>query len=92
MTALAVGIDVGTSGVRAVAMDAGFASPREAATPMAAHGPDPRDPEVWARAAEAALAELARADRPARVRALAVDGTSGTLLPVDAAGRPLARR
>ena len=91
MTALAVGIDVGTSGVRAAAMDAGFAVAAEAATPMAAHGPDPRDPAVWARAADAALADLLARIDPRRVRALAVDGTSGTLLPVDRAGHPLAR-
>lgn len=87
---LAVGIDVGTSGVRAVAMDAAGAVVAEAATPMAAHGSDPRDPATWWAATTTALAGLLAAVDPGRVRAVAVDGTSGTVLPVDAAGTPLA--
>lgn len=90
MTALAVGIDVGTSGVRAVALDTGGLPAAEAAVAMAAHGDDPRAPETWWRATQAALAGLAAQIDPARVQAMAVDGTSGTVLPVDAAGRPLA--
>ncbi|HUG62818.1 MAG TPA: FGGY-family carbohydrate kinase [Methylomirabilota bacterium] len=85
---IVIGIDLGTSGARAVAMDEGFAIVAEAAADLADHGPDPRDPAAWWGAVAAALdGVLARIDR-ARVRALAVDGTSGTVLAVDAAGRP----
>ena len=90
MTALVIGIDIGTSGVRAVAMDTSFAIIAHAATQMDDFGPDGRDPKIWWRATENAVAELLRQIDPTRVRALSVDGTSGTMLPVDADGRPLA--
>ncbi|TGS65853.1 carbohydrate kinase [Mesorhizobium sp. M3A.F.Ca.ET.174.01.1.1] len=89
MTGLVVGIDVGTSGVRAVAMDASFAIHGQAGVALADFGTDWRDPATWWRAIEAALTALfARVDA-GQVRALAVDGTSGTMLPVDRAGEPL---
>lgn len=91
MTTLAVGIDVGTSGVRAVAMNLDGTIAADAATPMAAHGDNPRDPETWWRATQTALATLLFRVDPACVRAIAVDGTSGTVLPIDASGRPLAQ-
>lgn len=90
MTALVVGIDLGTSGVRAVAMDPGGAIHGQAGVALADFGTDWRDPSTWWRATEAALKTLfALVDR-SRVRALAVDGTSGTMLPIDYAGEPLA--
>lgn len=87
--AVAVGLDVGTTGVRAVAMDGDCRVLAGASAAMAEHGADHRDPHVWWAAAEAALRALLAAVAPARVRALAVDGTSGTMLAVDAWGRPL---
>ncbi|HEV7253012.1 MAG TPA: FGGY-family carbohydrate kinase [Mesorhizobium sp.] len=86
-----LGIDVGTSGVRALAMDAEGMVLGQGTARMAEFGADGRDPTVWRRATEAALAELSRAVEPSRIVALAVDGTSGTVLPVDGEGRPLAR-
>lgn len=87
MNGIAVGIDVGTSGVRAALVDAdGDALALRAATlPEAAR----RDPAVWWAATEAALDALGRAADLSGVRALAVDGTSGTVLAVDRAGVPL---
>ncbi|TIS81217.1 MAG: carbohydrate kinase, partial [Mesorhizobium sp.] len=41
-------------------------------------------------AVQAALTELLSGVDRAAIRAIAIDGTSGTLLPVDADGRPLA--
>lgn len=46
-----------------------------------------QDPEVWWRAVSQVLAGLSAI--PGVIRALAVDGTSGTLLLADAAGRPV---
>jgi len=90
MAPLAVGIDIGTSGSRAVAMDADFSIAASAAVPLDRFGANGRDPAVWWAAVEATLKELfSRIDRMA-VRAIAVDGTSGTLLPVDGVGQPLA--
>jgi sugar (pentulose or hexulose) kinase len=90
MMPLVIGIDIGTSGARAVAMRPDFSITAQSAVRLDKFGQNPRDPSAWWQAVEAALTELlAGIDRTA-VRAIAIDGTSGTLLPVDAAGRPLA--
>ncbi|MDX8444443.1 FGGY-family carbohydrate kinase [Mesorhizobium captivum] len=90
MAPLVIGIDIGTSGSRAVAMHADFSIAARAAVPLERFGANGRDPFVWRAAVEATLKALfSHIDRRA-VRAIAVDGTSGTLLPVDGAGRPLA--
>jgi len=84
---LFLGVDVGTSGVRAMVIDAAGAEVAQGAAAMAGAL---RDPEGWWQAARTAIgAALAQVDRQA-VRAVAVDGTSGTLLAVDARGVPLA--
>jgi sugar (pentulose or hexulose) kinase len=89
VTDLVIGIDVGTSGARAVAMDQDCTVVAEAASRMDEHGRDGRDPAVWVAAVRSALGGvLARVDR-GRIRALSVDGTSGTILAVDASGRPV---
>ncbi|AJY38178.1 FGGY-family carbohydrate kinase (plasmid) [Burkholderia humptydooensis] len=96
MNRLFIGIDIGTSGVRAVAQDESGAVLAQSRKPL----PAPRregssgaritqDPALWWTAVETALhALLDQVDR-ASVTALAVDGTSGTLLLCDDAGRPL---
>ncbi len=91
MTPLAIGIDLGTSGARAVAMTQAFDIAAQGASALSDHGADARDPAVWWRAVETALEQVLMAVEPYSVRAIAVDGTSGTLLPVDADGTPLAR-
>lgn len=87
-----VGIDLGTSGCRAIAIDR---TGREIAgarigLPASRH-PTPeaseQDADAWWRAVEAVLPDL-MAQRPGRVRAIAVDGTSATLLLCDAHGAP----
>lgn len=91
MTPLVIGIDLGTSGARAVAMTPAFDIVAQGASSLTDHGADARDPGVWWRAVEAALEQVLAVVEPSSVRAIAVDGTSGTLLPVDADGTPLAR-
>jgi sugar (pentulose or hexulose) kinase len=86
---LFLGIDLGTSGARAVVINAAGALLAEGRAPLAAFGDDPREPATWwAACATAVTAALAQVDAR-RIRALAVDGTSGTLLAVDAEGQPL---
>lgn len=87
--AVAVGIDVGTSGVRAVAIDTAGEEIARADTPMSAVGPNPRKPDVWWTATVRSLEALLQEVEASRVRAIAVDGTSGTLLAVDAQGQAL---
>src|SRR6185437_11305740 len=88
MSACVVGIDVGTSGVRAAALDEGGAPLSTAAVAMTDFG-DPADPAVWWRCVRAALTDLGRACDLSQVRGLAVDGTSGTMLAVDRLGEPV---
>ncbi|RVD45405.1 carbohydrate kinase, partial [Mesorhizobium sp. M4B.F.Ca.ET.019.03.1.1] len=90
MAPLAIGIDIGTSGARAVAMRPDFSIASRAAVPLDRFGANGRDPAVWWAAVEATLKELLSGIDRTSVRAIAVDGTSGTVLPVDSAGRPLA--
>lgn len=90
MTPIVVGIDIGTSGARAVAMAPSGDIVAQAAARMADHGDNFRDPAAWLRTLEAALGALFERIDAGRVVALAVDGTSGTLLPIDRDGRPLA--
>ena len=81
---VAIGIDLGTSGARAALVDGAGAQIAFAAVPM----PDGRsdDPDAWFRCVAAALDRL-RAGAPLDgVRGIAVAGTSGTLIAVDAAG------
>jgi sugar (pentulose or hexulose) kinase len=94
MSDLALGIDVGTSGVRIAAIDqdeaiVGFA---EAAMPAAQRDGHriTQDPGVWVGGLDDAMARLGAAVDLTRVGALAVDGTSGTLVAVDGGGHPVA--
>ncbi len=88
MSGVAIGIDIGTSGVRAALVDATGAAVAFAAAPIPPAAR--RDPQALWQAAGAVLAALGARAPLAAVRALAVDGTSGTVLPVDRAGTPLA--
>ena len=88
---LALGIDVGTSGVRGIVVNAAAAAVAEAAAPLPAPDRPPdggatQDPRVWLAALERMIADL---PRRREIRALAIDGTSGTLLVADAHGQPL---
>lgn len=89
---LCLGLDFGTSGVRAILLDADQQVVAQHSTPMSVGGANPRAPEVWWQTLEHTLRGLraAHPDALTRVRALAIDGTSGTMLPVNASGQPLA--
>jgi sugar (pentulose or hexulose) kinase len=89
----ALGIDIGTSGVRAAVMDRSGAVLHKAHTPM----PPPirvgghlrQAPEIWWEAACETFDRLRRVVDFNRVAALAVDGTSGTIVAIDKGGYPL---
>lgn len=88
-----VGIDLGTSGCRAIAIDAHAQTVAEAREPLPgsarpAPGASEQDPQAWWRAVERVLRALT-AQQPGRIRALSVDGTSSTLLLCDDRGAPV---
>src|SRR6185437_9621054 len=94
MSDLVLGIDVGTSGVRVAAIDqAGHVAAFAASampTPLRDGSRITQDPAIWTRALDDAMARLALAVDLSRIGALAVDGTSGTLVAVDEQGSPVA--
>jgi sugar (pentulose or hexulose) kinase len=87
---LVIGIDIGTSGARAVAMDAAFDVIASGSSKLAEFSTDHRDPVIWWKAVQTALGQVLDAIDRMQVRAIAIDGTSGTMLPVSADGAPLA--
>ncbi|MGC4026403.1 MAG: FGGY-family carbohydrate kinase [Mesorhizobium sp.] len=86
---LVIGIDIGTSGARALAMNARRIVVAQASAPFGT-STTVRAPQQWWTAVSNALSSLLQQIEPHKVRAIAVDGTSGTVLPIDSEGRPLA--
>jgi 7-cyano-7-deazaguanine reductase len=88
-----VGIDLGTSSCRVVAIDekgellaqAGAPIP----LPVKTESQITQDPQLWWKAVSASLTQLFKEIGADRVAAVAVDGTSGTLLLTDTKGVPL---
>lgn len=92
MAGLFLGIDVGTGGVRTCAVDVrGDILGMESATlspPRRDGDAIDQDPELWWHATAAAIGKLGGSIDLGCVERVSVDGTSGTLLLIDAAGRP----
>jgi sugar (pentulose or hexulose) kinase len=88
-----LGVDVGTSGVRGVAIDGNGAVVAQASAPLpppaATAGGLRQDPELWWAAVASVIRAIGAAVPDHRIDSLAVDGTSGTLLVTDAQGTPL---
>jgi 7-cyano-7-deazaguanine reductase len=88
-----LGIDLGTTGCRAAAIDV------EGTVLAEAHAPIPaplknndqitQDPTQWWKAVTHCLESLLAEVNPAEIHTLAVDGTSGTLLLTDDKGAPV---
>lgn len=85
---LALGIDVGTSGVRAALLSETGAVCALAAARMDEIGADLRAPQVWEGTLALALSRLDPALK-AEIGALSVDATSGTVVALDARHTPL---
>jgi D-ribulokinase len=88
MPDLFLGIDIGTSGARAIVIDAGGEVRAGGKAAMSAFGPDPRDPAAWWAAVRSAVSQALSDIRPSDIRALSVDGTSGTMLGINEDGSP----
>jgi len=89
-----IGVDLGTSGVRACAIDDQKNIIHTCKTPLPAPIKDNRaitqDANLWWQATEKVLHELLGHLNPNNVKAISVNGTSGTVLVCDSQGTPLA--
>lgn len=94
MHGFVIGLDLGTSGVRAVAVDASgqiLGTGAAKLPPTKATGARrEQSPEDWWNGCRTALDELGTKLDLSGAKAIAVDATSGTILPVDRHNRPLA--
>ena len=90
---LYLGIDLGTSSCRIVAVDSAGNIMAQAGAPISLPVKNDvqitQDPQLWWKAVGASLTQILKQIDPARVAALCVDGTSGTLLLTDAKGAPV---
>ena len=90
---LALGIDFGTSGCRAVAIDGDGQIQAKAAVPLPSSrrnaGAVEQSPQSWLAALDTLLATLSQQIPAQRIGAIAVDGTSGTVMLADLAGAAL---
>ncbi|GAU69081.1 putative sugar kinase [Streptomyces sp. NBRC 110611] len=87
-----LGLDLGTQSARCAAVDGTGQVLATAARPLTSRRDGNRheqDPEEWWRALAAACRDALADVDPRRIRGLAVDGTSGTILLADAHGTPL---
>jgi sugar (pentulose or hexulose) kinase len=95
MEPFVAGIDLGTEGVRVCVLDLEGSLLAEAAEPIPTYetttGVVEQDPEDWWAAVVRCWRRVALRLDPRRIRALAVASTSGTVLVLDARGRPLRR-
>ena len=89
MSPKTLGVDIGTSGARAALLDETGAVAAVAATRFAEVGGDAKAPATWRCAMQATLNDLAARADLSSVASLAVDGTSGTMLALDADNEPI---
>ncbi len=84
-SAVAIGIDIGTSGARAAAIDIDGTPVAFATSPFRSND-ELRDPAAWWRRVKEAMEQLAATIDLHGVEGVAVDGTSGTVLSLNASG------
>ena len=89
-SSLFIGIDLGTSGCRAIAIDASgkiIAQSKFTYTNQLQH--QQQTPQDWWQATQSVLHDITTLVHQQHIQAIAVDGTSGTVLLCDDAGQPL---
>ncbi len=95
---LFLGLDLGTQGARALVVDTGGEVVAQASTALEGAaitnlpaGWFEQDPKVWWNCCKSVLQKVVieLGTRAKSLRAMAVDSTSGTILPIDASGNPL---
>ena len=93
MTPLLVGVDVGTTNVKAVVYETDATAVAVAVVPTPTHYPRPswafyRPNELWAQTAKALREVLAKVDDPRRVAGIAITSMGEAGVPLDARGEP----
>lgn len=86
---LAVGIDIGTSGVRIVALAPDHSVRAFAKADMDTRPGKRSDPALWLHAIETVCANLLTQVIPTEIGAICIDGTSGTVLALDDTANPV---
>ena len=90
-----VGLDLGTSSLKAVAVDAGGSAVAAASSAYETHRPEPgaaeQDPQDWFRAVRIVVAELRAQVPSARWAGVGLSAMIPTLLPTDVRGEPFGR-
>ena len=89
-TPLFIGVDLGTSGCRAIAIDSSGIIKAESKIHYADKNHHQQTPDDWWQAAQFVLKEIISKVNHQHIQSIAVDGTSGTVLLCDHAGKPLA--
>lgn len=88
-----IGIDLGTSGCRGIVIDSAGGCVAEAEIPLPSSSQEgakvQQVPHDWWRAIARLIPKLLTNIDPTSVRALSVDGTSGSVLLADSAGQPI---
>jgi len=88
-----LGIDIGTSGVRGCVINADgkeLSSYRVTLPNPKINGTSiEQEPAIWKRASDEVIKQLAKQLQPLSIAAIAIDGTSGTVLLCDDTGSPL---
>ena len=87
---LFMGVDIGTSGVRAVIVDGDATGIATGQAKLKEFEGSHSDPKVWLQAFDRAISQALASVDLTRIVSLAIDGTSGTVLPVSATGKVLA--
>jgi len=90
-TNLFVGIDIGTSGIRAVCVNDELHELALASVAFQAFDGSRTDPAIWVHAVEKVLIELLDKIPAEHIKAIAVDGTSGTMIATNDNGHPLSQ-
>ena len=84
-SALVLGIDIGTSGVRAVLMNSKFDVVAQQSSLLSDFGSNHRNPAFWWKSLESTLEQLRieAHEQWSQVAGISVDGTSGTMLALN---------
>ena len=95
MESLLIGLDIGTSGIKAGLFDAGGNLLAKACAPLVLYAPEPgwaeQEPEDWWQGSQRVLAEILRGVDPQRVAGLGLSGQCPGHVLVDGEARPLGR-